>query len=198
MGSFGFGDAILRWAVAAAFVATAALVLFGQRRRYASGYPARWCDPEADAAHLLMCLVMVVMLLFPAAVFAVRGVLIAMAVVYAGLIVTRPATRRGFPVVGYHLAAVAAMLWVMSGDGHGMGPMSGMESASGAPVVPVSGVAVAVIAALFVLDAITLMLPRTRNGRWHGNSSPVGVLPALPHVVMDLGTAYMLIAAIVG
>ncbi len=201
---------MLRWGAVVAFVVAAGIVLVrhvsvpagevvrGDRR--AGGRAHGAADHESDAAHLLMCLVMPAMLVFPgAAPDAIRGVLTAMVVVYAGLLVPRVARWRTLspaspdfrtPAVGYHLIAAAAMLWVMSGHRHDGGSMST------APPVPV-----AILAALFVLDAVLLAHPRTRHLLRHGiphlPGSP-GALGIVPHVVMDLGTAYMLIAAVAG
>ncbi|WP_038550871.1 DUF5134 domain-containing protein [Nocardia nova] len=199
--------AALRWGVIGAFVVAAAIVVVrhisvpvvsGASR--AGMWSAGEADHEADAAHLMMCLVMLAMLLFPATMApdAIRGVLTAMVVVYALLLVVRTGqwhkrfTTAGFrtPAVAYHLVAAVAMLWVMSGHHHGGGAMST------APVVPVS-----IAAALFAADAVLLMVPRTRHLLRHDISHLPGVpgaLGAVPHVVMDLGTAYMLVAAVAG
>ncbi|WP_327119439.1 DUF5134 domain-containing protein [Nocardia sp. NBC_01730] len=170
--------------------------------------------PESDAAHLVMCLVMLGMLLFPSGVspHALRGVLTAMIVVFAGLLVTRfvegSTQARPLPIdrlvpLGYHIAAAAAMLYAMSGhtaSGHAGGPAAG----------PALG-----LAALFLLDAL-LVAPAARAGCTPAHPrGPLGVLvrsggcvaaltgpaapwAAVPHVVMDAGTAYMLVAAISG
>lgn len=213
MGSLITEYPVLRWAVTIAFGAAAVIVLARHvRAPIAAGAPAETepgADRESDAAHLMMCLVMIAMLMFPTAATpgAVRGVLIAMVVVYAGLLVTRiPAWRTALvrsrerragrgagvraPALIYHLVAAGAMLWVMSGHRHGT------ESVQQAPAA-----LVAILAALFVLDAIGLVVPRTRHVLRHGLSHPPGppnALGPVPHVVMDLGTAYMLIAAIAG
>ncbi|WP_181064743.1 DUF5134 domain-containing protein [Nocardia nova] len=202
---------VLRWGVVTAFVAAAGIVLARHvavpvTPGHASGQrPGTWPSEvdahESDAAHLVMCLVMLAMLLFPVAPDAIRGVLIAMIVVYAGLSIVRIAHWRtasdgaGFrlPAVVYHLVAAAAMLWVMAGHHHGMGHPD-MSGADGPPVVPVS-----IVAALFALDGLLLLFPRTRIALRHSISHPSGTpgaLGAVPHVVMDLGTAYMLIAAV--
>lgn len=215
VGSFVTEHEVLRWGVVTAFVAAAGIVLVRHvavpvTPGHTSGHrPGTWPSEvdahESDAAHLVMCLVMLAMLLFPvaAAPDAIRGVLIAMIVVYAGLSIVRIAhwrTASGgdgaefrLPAVVYHLVAAAAMLWVMAGHHHGMGHPD-MSGADGPPVVPVS-----IVAALFALDGLLLLFPRTRTALRHSISHPSGTpgaLGAVPHVVMDLGTAYMLIAAV--
>ncbi|MEV5651676.1 DUF5134 domain-containing protein [Nocardia sp. NPDC052254] len=210
MGSFMIQHEALRWGVAAAFVVAAAIVAVrhisvpvasGSSGALRAGmWSAGEADHEADAAHLMMCLVMLAMLLFPAtaAPDAIRGVLIAMIVVYAILLVVRIGRwRKTFtaadfrtPTLGYHLVAAAAMLWVMSGHRHGASDMAR------APAVPV-----AIAAALFALDALLLIIPRTRHLLRHNIShlpGAPGALGAVPHVVMDLGTAYMLVASVAG
>ncbi|MCC3312170.1 DUF5134 domain-containing protein [Nocardia africana] len=206
---------VVRWGVIVAFVAAAGIVA-GRHvavpvppGRSSGRSPGRWPGEadahESDAAHLLMCLVMLAMLLFPvaAAPDAIRGVLIAMIVVYAGLSIVRIAHWRAaaggdgaefrLPAVVYHLVAAAAMLWVMAGHHHGTGHPD-VGGADGPPVVPAS-----IVAALFALDGLLLLFPRTRTAVRHSISHPAGApgaLGAFPHVVMDLGTAYMLIAAV--
>ncbi|WP_084654003.1 DUF5134 domain-containing protein [Nocardia altamirensis] len=167
---------------------------------------------ESDAAHLAMCLVMLAMLIFPAAASpaAVRGVLTAMVVVFAGLLVSRVvqwhADSHAMPgdrlmPLGYHTATAAAMLYAMSGHtptGHTGGPA----------VVPAL-----IIAGLFAADALLVTLAcatgraavNTPGGlgivRYAGGcvvawTGPRKRSAMVPHVVMDLGTAYMLIAAV--
>ncbi|WP_280233064.1 DUF5134 domain-containing protein [Nocardia cyriacigeorgica] len=155
-------------------------------------------DRESDAAHLIMCAVMLAMLVFPvqAHAHAMRGVLIAMTVAFAMLLVVRVVEwhvdGRALPVarasaLGYHVIAAAVMLYAMSGhtaSGHTGGPA----------VMPAMG-----LAALFVVDA-GVLLACTATGRpprWlaHAGAHPGGFVP---HIVMDLGTAYMLVAAVAG
>ncbi|WP_157126234.1 DUF5134 domain-containing protein [Nocardia mikamii] len=215
MGSFVTEHEVLRWGVIVAFVAAAGIVLVrhvavpvapgGSGGPRPGTWPIGVDEHESDAAHLLMCLVMLAMLLFPAAAApdAIRAVLIAMIVVYAGLSIVRIAHWRitsgdggaefRLPAVVYHLVAAAAMLWVMAGHHHGMGHAE-MRGTGGPPVVPV-----AIVAALFALDGLLLLFPRTRTALRHSISHPAGApgaIGAIPHVVMDLGTAYMLIAAV--
>lgn len=202
---------MLRWAVAAAFVVAAAIVLvrhlavpLAREGAEPTGAATPWsADPESDAAHLLMCLLMLAMVLFPAAAApdALRGVLIAMMVVYAGLLLMRIGHRHtafggssGFrvPAVAYHLVAAGAMLWATAGHHHA----SAEAGADRLPVLPV-----VILAAVFVLDAVLMLIPRTRTLLWHRVSHPTGppgALGAVPHVVMDLGMAYMLVAAVAG
>ncbi|WP_406279885.1 DUF5134 domain-containing protein [Nocardia sp. NBC_00881] len=226
--------AVFRWMAVAAFLIAATVVV--ARLVAPAALPARPVDltaaggaaeqtgpqddsanidhPESDAAHLVMCLVMLGMLLFPSGVspHALRGVLTAMIVVLAGLLVTRVlegSTHAGpLPIdrlvpLGYHIAAAAAMLYAMSGhtaSGHVGGPPAG----------PALG-----LAALFLLDALLVTLA-ARAGCTHAQPrGPLGVLvrsggcvaaltgpavpwAAVPHVVMDAGTAYMLLAVISG
>ncbi len=181
---------------------------------------------ESDAAHLLMCLVMLTMLVFPATAdpHALRGVLTAMAVVFVLLPLiglaqhfgveqrsgvdqhpdgTRHAAitphgtaitphRNGFDAVihragalGYHAVAAAAMLYAMSGH-NGAGH-------SGPAVAPALA-----LATLFCLDAaVMLVLPATHRPHLLAHPS-AGASAVIPHLVMDLGTAYMLIAAVHG
>ncbi|MEU8898071.1 DUF5134 domain-containing protein [Nocardia sp. NPDC048505] len=145
---------------------------------------------ESDAAHLLMCLVMLAMLVFPAEANpeALRGVLIAMTVVFGALLLTRiPEWRSGsrahVVAIGYHLIAAGAMLYAMSGhtaSGH-TGP---------APVVAFG------LAALFVVDALAVLCTGGRH--WLGHpGGPLLSSALVPHLVMDLGTAYMLIGAVI-
>ncbi|WP_198037085.1 DUF5134 domain-containing protein [Nocardia sp. BMG51109] len=192
---------MLRWGVAAAFVVTAVLV--GTRFVTAvpdcaegrAGAPPAVADRESEAAHLLMCLVMLAMLVLPSTVSAaVHGVLTAMVVVYSVLLVGRIAQRRAAvpPVSGgrvgalaYHVVAAAAMLWAMSGHTHG--------GRHDAPALPVS-----LLAALFAADALLMLTPGAKNLLRHALPHAPGRAAMAPHIVMDLGTAYMLVAAVVG
>ncbi|QLY29493.1 DUF5134 domain-containing protein [Nocardia huaxiensis] len=213
----------LRWLAVAAFALAAVIVL----RRLAAVRPAavvahngiRVIDPESDAAHLLMCLVMLAMLVFPAAASprALSGVLTAMTVVYALLLAGRILQRRDGPpraagaggdsagadargsgeaeagdsvmAFAYHVVAAAAMLYAMSGH------TGGMVHTAPEPAPMLA------LAALFLADALAMAVPGSRQALRHmfphpiGSAGPVAVLP---HVVMDLGTAYMLVAAAVG
>lgn len=159
---------------------------------------AHGVDHESDAAHLLMCAVMLVMVLFPAEVnaHALQGVLLAMTLVFTLLLGDRLVRwhRRAHPraghrvaAIGYHLVAAVVMLITMSGHsgaGHGGGPAPGL-----------------VLAALFLADAAVVVVS-ARSGRAHwwaahpvapreGRGLPLAVLP---HLIMDLGMAYMLVA----
>ncbi|MBF6470606.1 MULTISPECIES: DUF5134 domain-containing protein [Nocardia] len=222
MAQFVQDYAVVRWMVVAAFVIAAGIVLTRVTAPVASpadSVPETSGPPvvsgehaESDAAHLVMCLVMLGMLLFPSAAspHALRGVLTAMAVVFAGLLMIRAAeyATQGRPLpidrlvpLGYHIAAVAAMLYAMSGhtaSGHVGGPAPG----------PALG-----LAALFLLDAL-LVVFAARTGWAHAQlpgplrllarsggcvaalTGPVKPWAAVPHVVMDAGTAYMLVAVI--
>ncbi|MBF6065592.1 DUF5134 domain-containing protein [Nocardia terpenica] len=204
MGAFATQYAALRWIVAAAFVGTALIVAArsitlpvsdnagGQR------VSAPAVDHESDAAHLLMCLVMLTMLLFPAAApEAVRGVLTALTVVFAALLAARMLRwRRGSraesagraAALGYHLVAAAAMTYTMSGA---------MSDAMPGHAGLAHRVLLA-LAALFALDAVLMLTPGTKAILRHTIPHPAGVtgpIAAVPHLVMDLGMAYMLIAA---
>ncbi|WP_156371120.1 DUF5134 domain-containing protein [Nocardia arizonensis] len=192
--------AAMRWAVVAVFGMTAALVVV----RLATPRPAVTVGSspsphgdsvidhrESDAAHLIMCMVMLSMLVFPTGSNpqALRGVLTAMTVVFAILLIERIARWRGdFHVrtggaLGYHLLAAAAMLYAMSGH-------SAMGHAGPAPVPAL------LFAVLFCLDAVVILVAAI-TGRGHGFGVPsAGVM--VPHVVMDIGTAYMLVGAVVG
>ncbi|WP_405165700.1 DUF5134 domain-containing protein [Nocardia sp. NBC_01499] len=219
--------AALRWSVVAAFLIAAAIVL----GRLAT--PARLVESgespglvvaepdwrqgdsspgyhESDAAHLIMCLVMLAMLVFPAAASpsAVRGVLTAMTVVFAALLVSRIVEWRSAPretpverlvPLGYHTVTAAAMLYAMSGHA-----MSG--HAGGPATIPALG-----LAALFAADALLVALSFGRPlvdtpgylgvllrscGCVAALTGPRQRAAMVPHVVMDLGTAYMLIAAV--
>ncbi len=151
---------------------------------------------ESDAAHLVMCLIMLAMLIFPAGAnpHAVRGVLIAMMVVFGALLVSRIVEWRAARgavtagqvfAIGYHAIAAAAMLYAMSGH-------SGGGHTGPAPLAALA------LAALFLADAAAVLC--LRGGGWHRLAHPVGGGSAAvaPHVVMDLGTAYMLVAAVLG
>ncbi|WP_167768780.1 DUF5134 domain-containing protein [Nocardia sp. CS682] len=228
--------AALRWSVVAAFLLAVAIVLgrlaaplavgndaagsvlvpgAESDRRHRDSIRAADARPtggyhESDAAHLIMCLVMLAMLVFPAGAspVAVRGVLTAMTVVFAILLTSRILEWRSAPRVtpldrlvplGYHTVTAAAMLYAMSGHtapGHTGGPA----------VIPALG-----LAALFAADALLVTFA---VGRPHVDTpGHLGILlrsggcvaaltgprrrsAVVPHVVMDLGTAYMLIAAV--
>ncbi|MGV9409974.1 DUF5134 domain-containing protein [Nocardia sp. NPDC003693] len=202
----------LRWAAVLAFTVAALIVLarLSAVRPVAAELAGRTgpgsgrggvADRESDAAHLLMCLVMLAMLVFPAAdPRALNGVLTAMTVVYACLLLARVARwRAGEPAGGevvpgagvtafaYHVVAAAAMLYAMSG--HTGGHHSGGGPAP-APMLALAG--------LFVADAVIMSVPAARGLLRHMFPHPVGAAGptvVLPHVVMDLGTAFMLVAA---
>ncbi|NEW39401.1 DUF5134 domain-containing protein [Nocardia cyriacigeorgica] len=155
-------------------------------------------DRESDAAHLIMCAVMLAMLVFPAHAHAhaMRGVLIAMAVAFGTLLMVRAAEwhagGRVLPVarmsaLGYHLLAATVMLYAMSGH-----TMSGHSGGPG--TAPAIGLAV-----LFLADAAMMFVCAItgRHHRWlvHAGSRPAALVP---HVVMDLGMVYMLVAAAAG
>lgn len=226
--------AALRWSVVAAFLIAGAIVLGRlaaparlvegaesvgsgsvNRIRQQGDSTSGGAEPmsgyhESDAAHLIMCLVMLAMLVFPAAASppAVRGVLTAMVVVFAALWVSRilewrsapdrPPAERLVPL-GYHAVTAAAMLYAMSG--HAMSGHSG-----GPAPIPALG-----LAALFAADALTVALAVGRpfvdtpgylgvllrsGGCVAALTGPRQRAATVPHVVMDLGTAYMLIAAV--
>ncbi|WP_067848201.1 DUF5134 domain-containing protein [Nocardia lijiangensis] len=156
----------------------------------------RAAHQESDAAHLVMCLIMLVMLIFPtgASPHAVRGVLIAVMVAFGALLVSRIVEWRAARAevaaghvfaIGYHALAAAAMLYAMSGH----------SAAGHTGPAPLAAFA---LAALFLADAGAVLW--LRGGGWHRLTHPVGGGSAAvaPHVVMDLGTAYMLIAAVLG
>ncbi|MTE13625.1 DUF5134 domain-containing protein [Nocardia aurantiaca] len=198
--------AAVRWAAVIAFCLAAALVgarLGAVRPDMGAGSGA---DRESDAAHLMMCLVMLGMLVFPTAAdpHAVRGVLTAMVVVYTLVLGDRMLRwRSGIPCAGtggdrvgafvYHVVAAAAMLYAMSGHGpheHGMHGNGG----------PAPGPMLA-LAALFTVDAVLMAAPGLRRRLPHVFPHPTGgagSLAVVPHLVMDLGTAYMLVAAAAG
>ncbi|MFI9532561.1 DUF5134 domain-containing protein [Nocardia fusca] len=162
------------------------------------GGAAHGGDHESDAAHLLMCAVMLVMVLFPTRVHthALHGVLLAMTLVFTVLLGDRLVRwyRDAYPRAGqraaaivYHLVAAAVMLFTMAG-----------HSAVGHSADP--GPA-AVFAALFLVDAVVVLVSvRSGRTRWWvahpvapaaGRGLPVAVLP---HLIMDFGMAYMLLA----
>ncbi|MBF6464041.1 DUF5134 domain-containing protein [Nocardia beijingensis] len=218
--------AAVRWVMVAAFVVAAMIVLSRVTAPAATtahateglpeSPPPQELTPghsESDAAHLVMCLVMLGMLLFPsgASPHAVRGVLTAMAVVFAGLLTIRAAEHaaQGRPLptdrlvpLGYHIVAAAAMLYAMSGhtaSGHAGGPAAG----------PAFG-----LAALFVLDALLVTFAAGTEWAQVRAQGPLGLLvrsggcvaaltgpakpwAAVPHVVMDAGTAYMLVSVLI-
>ncbi|WP_253808801.1 DUF5134 domain-containing protein [Nocardia amikacinitolerans] len=190
MAEFVQDYAALRWSVVAAFLVTSAIVTLRLTR------PVRGhVNSESDAAHLVMCLIMLVMLIFPAEAspHAVRGVLIAMTVGFGALLVSRIVEWRAGAVtaarilaIGYHALAAAAMLYAMSGH----------SAADHAGPPPFAAYA---LAALFIADALAVLC--LRGGGWHRLAHPVGEVGSaavVPHVVMDLGMAYMLVAAVVG
>lgn len=190
---------VLRWGIVAGFV-VAAILVAGRLPVFAHrGGADRTVGPVADhasdAAHLLMCLVMFAMLLFPmaAAPDALRGVLIAMLVVYAAVLLERvwtwyngdcpPAHATS---IGYHLVAAAAMLWAMSG--HAMSMTTDRPHTG-------SSVPMLVFAALFVLDAVLMFVPGPKALLRHAIGHTMTPAAVIPHVVMNVGTAYMLVAA---
>ncbi|WP_336081720.1 DUF5134 domain-containing protein [Nocardia sp. SSK8] len=193
MAEFVQDSGALRWAVVAAFV-LAGVIVAG---RLARPRPGQRVDAGADGAHLLMCLVMLAMLVFPVASdpHAMRGILIALTVTFAMLFGERlfrwrtgalPGAEDLF-ALGYHTVAAAAMLYAMSGHGAGHG--------AGAPAWPALG-----LAALFVLDALVVLGTTGHRSPRLRVLHPPGAHPLtsalVPHLVMDLGTAFMLIAAI--
>jgi hypothetical protein len=160
---------------------------------------------ESDAAHLIMCLVMLTMLVFPAGAnpHALYGVLTAMTVVLGILLIGRivewHSENRALPVdrmvaLGYHVLAAGAMLYAMSGHGAG-GQADG----------PSPGPALA-LAALFIADALVAIVAVSAGWRHQWLGHPIGAGSStsrlssalVPHMVMDLGTAYMLVAAVSG
>lgn len=207
MGEFGLDQTALRVCAALAFTVTAAVVLArmtsrqahaGQQDPAGAGCGSADSDHESDAAHLLMCAVMSVMVLFPVQVHAhaLHGVLLAMTLGFGLLLAARVVgSRSSRPgqagALGYHLIAAGVMLATMSGHsggGHGGGP---------------GGVPVTIFALLFLADAVAVAVTALRGDRlwWAvhtaapGRGLPLGVLP---HVIMDLGMAYMLAAAAFG
>ncbi|MGV9664662.1 DUF5134 domain-containing protein [Nocardia niigatensis] len=206
MGVFVEQYGVVRWGAVIAFCLAAALVtgrLGTVRPGMCAGSRA---DRESDAAHLVMCLVMLGMLVFPTAAdpHAVRAVLTAMVVVYTLLLGDRMLRWRngirdadlgGGTVApfAYHLVAAAAMLYAMSGHGP-------HEHAGHGPAVPAPGPVLA-LAALFAVDAAAMAVPAVRRRLPRVYPHPVGAAGSwavVPHLVMDLGTAYMLVAAAAG
>jgi hypothetical protein len=243
-GEYGAGGAVVVPLVGGASAAN-----FGCTQANSTVRGAAACH-ESDAAHLIMCLVMLAMLVFPAGAdpVALRGVLIAMIVVFGALLVDRivqwrSATRlvpgARMVALGYHVVVASAMLYAISG--HGAGGHAG--GPAHAPALA--------LAALFTADAITSIVAATtgHGQRWLGHpiglptgsaqrdsaeassmlldagrsgsipGQPGSTQPApvvtgstqtgsfvgralssamVPHIVMDLGTAYMLIAAVSG
>ncbi|MEU1980283.1 DUF5134 domain-containing protein [Nocardia sp. NPDC019395] len=204
MAEFELDQAAVRMLFAVAFVVAAGVVLAGVTRRpvlaggqhgAAGGCADSNGDDESAAAHLLMCAVMSVMVLFPARAHtpALHGVLLAMTLVFALLLAARIVgwnrprnARQHIGALGYHLVASGVMLSTMSGHSAGHG--------GGASALPVT-----VLALAFLADSIvvTLTALRGRRLRWAGHPAvPGGRLPlaVLPHLIMDLGMAYMLFA----
>ncbi|MGW0181987.1 DUF5134 domain-containing protein [Nocardia sp. NPDC003345] len=206
MVDFDVNQAAVRALVAASFVVAAVVVL----ARVGAARPAPAAartggavcaesggDHESDAAHLLMCAVMVVMLLFPRGLnaHAVQGVLLAMVLVFTVLLLDRAARWRRMrepgsriAALGYHLVAAAVMLAAMSG-----------HSGAGHDAAPASG-GLLIFAAVFLIDAV-IVVATARGGRgWPAHPAARGGLPVaiLPHLVMDLGMAYMVFAAVAG
>ncbi|WP_280399254.1 DUF5134 domain-containing protein [Nocardia carnea] len=205
MGDFVFGHAAVRVCVALLFLVAGALVLTRVAHRpvlAGERYPSTGCagpagDHEADAAHLLMCAVMLVMVLFPTVphAHALHGVLLAMTLVFglllAGRIAGRDRARPGNTgPLGYHLVAAVVMLVTMSGH-------STAEHGAAPGAVPV------ILALMFLADAVAVTVTARHGGRlwWavhpaaSGSAWPAG---ALPHVIMDLGMAYMLLPGALG
>ncbi|KAF0847650.1 DUF5134 domain-containing protein [Nocardia caishijiensis] len=182
----------VRWIVVSAFVLAAGIVVVRLSRRTGR------VDAASDGAHLLMCLVMLAMLVFPAATdpHAMRGVLTALTVAFAVLLAERVVQWRtrvvptvdGVLALAYHTVAAAVMLYAMAGHGAGH---------TGIPMGPAL-----VLAALFVLDALVALGTVGHRPRWHRFAHQPGTHPLtsalVPHVVMDIGTAFMLVAAVGG
>ncbi|MFI1916918.1 DUF5134 domain-containing protein [Nocardia sp. NPDC020380] len=218
---------LLRWCVVAAFGAVAVIMVgrlaaVGQGRVAIAG-DGRAVDVESDAAHLLMCLVMLAMLVFPAAADprALHGVLTAMVVVYGVLLAGRMLQWRGVlrwpggedaaaapspgrhrvAALAYHLVAAAAMLYVIGvpgaqQDSHAMAGMGAMPAMGEHATWPVLA-----LAALFAVDALAMLIPRARRMLWHLLPHPAGragSTAVAPHLVMDVGMTYMLIAMVAG
>lgn len=211
----------LRWTVVAAFLFAAAIVVLRLRQPVRAELPGE-CGPaaeralwqpdsvarpvtgshESDAAHLIMCLVMLTMLVFPAgaSAHAMRGLLTAMVVVFAVLLISRITQCRteGRPLLtdqsvplAYHVLTAAAMLYAMSGH------VAAAHTAGPAPIPAV------VLAGLFLADALAVLgaVVSGRHFRWLGHPITTAGHPRLalvPHLVMDIGTAYMLVAAVSG
>ncbi|MFE2954859.1 DUF5134 domain-containing protein [Nocardia tengchongensis] len=206
MGLFVEQSGVVRWMAVTAFCLAAVLVVARLARvRPVAGAGPR-ADRESDAAHLVMCLVMVGMLVFPTAVdpHAVRGVLTAMVVVYTLLLGERILRWRngiadadaGAATPGafaYHVLAAAAMWYAMSGHGTHEPGMPGHGGPAPAPLLA--------LAVLFVLDAVVMLTPGLRRrvpGVFPHPGGAAGSPAVVPHLVMDLGTAYMLMAAAAG
>ncbi|WP_040791158.1 DUF5134 domain-containing protein [Nocardia paucivorans] len=210
MVEFAMGHAVLRWLVVGAFVGAVGVVLVGLsssrpapvdaggRDGLATGaIGSAVADHESDAAHLLMCAVMLAMLLFPSRLspHALHGVLLAMAVVFGLLFVDRTlrwygegrARSVGRPAVfGRHFVGAVVMCYTMSGH-------SATGHTGGSPAGVLLGLAV-----LFLVDAVVVAVPLPRGAaRWqlcaHGAHAA-----RLPHAVMGLGMAYMLVEAAYG
>ncbi|MBF6348764.1 MULTISPECIES: DUF5134 domain-containing protein [Nocardia] len=207
MGELVLDQAAVRVCAALAFTLAAAIVLArlmprparaGQRAPVGAGCDTVQGDHESDAAHLLMCAVMSIMVLFPTRVHAhaLHGVLLAMTLVF-GLLAAARIVRNRSPrpgqagALGYHLVAAGVMLATMSGHsagGHGGGPGT---------------VQMTILALLFLADAVAVSVAARRGRRlwWAGHTAAPGhraPLGVLPHVIMDLGMAYMLAAAVFG
>lgn len=211
MAGFVLDQAGVRSLVALAFAVAALMVLArmmsaapvlatGEAEGGAAGCgdPAHAGDHESDAAHLLMCAVMLVMVLFPTRVHghALHGVLLAMTLVFTLLLGDRlvrwyrdayPRSGRRAVAIGYHLVAAAVMLFTMAGHS------GGGHSADPGPA--------SVFAALFLADAVVMLVSmRSGRARWWA-AHPVArtasrgpSVAVLPHLIMDLGMAYMLLA----
>ncbi|MFD7845928.1 DUF5134 domain-containing protein [Nocardia sp. NPDC059764] len=204
MGLFVEQYGLVRWSAVIAFCLAAALVVARLARVRPVGCDGPRADRESDAAHLVMCLVMVGMLVFPTAVdaHAVRGVLTAMVVVYTLVLGERILRWRngiGDSVAGtagafgYHVLAAAAMLYAMSGHGAHEHGVPGYGGPAPAPLLA--------LAALFALDAVVMLTPGLRRrlpGVFPHPGGTAGAPAMVPHLVMDLGTAYMLVAAAAG
>ncbi|MEU1209815.1 DUF5134 domain-containing protein [Nocardia sp. NPDC005825] len=202
MGLFVEQYGLVRWSAVIAFCVAAALVVARLARVRPVGCDGQRGDRESDAAHLVMCLVMVGMLVFPTAVdaHAVRGVLTAMVVVFTLVLGERILRWRngiGDAEAGtagafaYHVLAAAAMLYAMSGHGAHEHGVAG----------PPASAPLWALAALFALDAVVMLTPGLRRrlpGVFPHPGGTVGAPAVVPHLVMDLGTAYMLVAAAAG
>ncbi|MTL15095.1 DUF5134 domain-containing protein [Nocardia seriolae] len=189
---------VLRWGAVIAFCLAATMVAARL------GQLGRGADRVSDAAHLVMCVVLLGLMVFPVAVdpHAVRAVLTAMVVVYTLVLGERMLRWRsgiadadsggsGVGAFVYHVVAAAAMLYAMSGHGSPGHTLPGHGGPAPGPL--------RALAAMFTLDALAMAVPGLRHRLPRVFPHPMGSagsVTVVPHLVMDLGTAYMLVAAV--
>jgi hypothetical protein len=193
METFFADHAFVRWALAAILVIALPIAVRSMATRHPSLHANYATSREAEAGHVAMSLDMLAMLVAPLGSvphILWRWIFGGIALTYAALLTLRITRRELSPAVGagYHMVAALAMVYATleSECGRSMPTtsMPEMMRASGPPY-PVIGW---VLAGLFVFDAVgtAVIAARHRGIR----------IPVIPHVVMDIVMAAMIVAAV--